>query len=245
MLGTADDIHEHVNTTSPFVDQNQTYTSTPSHQVFLRAYELNAAGAPAATGKLIVNRTLGADGEFGTADDVVLGGMSTWGVVKAQARDLLGIQLTDYDAVNVPLIKVDPYGNFIPGENGFPQLIIDLGADGLPQTDDDVLLEGDPAANGGQGVIIPITAPRTGHMFLADIAHSANPFSSFGVPLGVDADDVAGVDDLDPNWAATAASRRTSVRPPSTTCSMPSTTASSIIPRPCFWRPRRPAMCRC
>ena len=28
MLGTADDIHEHVNQTSPFVDQNQTYTST-------------------------------------------------------------------------------------------------------------------------------------------------------------------------------------------------------------------------
>ena len=26
---TADDIHEHANTTSPFVDQNQTYTSTP------------------------------------------------------------------------------------------------------------------------------------------------------------------------------------------------------------------------
>ena len=29
--------HEHTNTTSPFVDQNQTYSSHPSHQVFLRA----------------------------------------------------------------------------------------------------------------------------------------------------------------------------------------------------------------
>ena len=28
------------NTTSPFVDQNQTYSSHPSHQVFLRAYML-------------------------------------------------------------------------------------------------------------------------------------------------------------------------------------------------------------
>ena len=56
----ADDIHEHVNQTSPFVDQNQTYTSDPSHQVFLRAYELNTAGRPAATGELIVNRDLGA-----------------------------------------------------------------------------------------------------------------------------------------------------------------------------------------
>src|SRR4029077_7800532 len=39
MIGTADDTVEHQNTTSPFVDQNQTYTSHPSHQVFLRAYE--------------------------------------------------------------------------------------------------------------------------------------------------------------------------------------------------------------
>ena len=43
-LGTADDIHEQENTTTPFVDQNQTYTSHPSHQVFLRAYRLDAAG---------------------------------------------------------------------------------------------------------------------------------------------------------------------------------------------------------
>src|SRR5262245_35576279 len=196
ILGTDDDIHENVNTTSPFVDQNQTYTSTPSHQVFLRAYELNGAGQPVATGKLIVNRDLGLDGKFGTDDDEVLGGMSTWGVVKAQARDLLGIQLTDYDAVNVPLIKVDPYGNFIAGANGFPQLIVGLGADGIAQTADDELLEGNPAANGGLGVAIPLGAPRTGHMFLADIAHSANPFDSqTGAPLAADADDVAGVDD--------------------------------------------------
>ena len=42
ILGTADDIHDTENTTSPFVDQNQTYTSHPSHQVFLRAYEILA-----------------------------------------------------------------------------------------------------------------------------------------------------------------------------------------------------------
>src|SRR5262249_37246658 len=92
VLGTADDIHEHVNQTSPFVDQNQTYTSHPSHQAFLRAYEMNADGEPIATGKLIVNRDLGVDGRFGGTGvnaDTPLGGMSTWGVVKAQARDLL------------------------------------------------------------------------------------------------------------------------------------------------------------
>ena len=188
----ADDIHEHTNLTSPFVDQNQTYTSTPSHQVFLRAYEFNAAGDPVATGRLITNRDLGADGEFGTADDVELGGMSTWGVVKAQARDLLGIELSDYDAVNVPMIKVDPYGNFIPGANGFAQLVTDLGPDGLLGTDDDVTVEGNPAAPVSP---LAVGALRTGHPFLADIAHSANPFSSqTGAPLTADADTGIGDD---------------------------------------------------
>jgi len=37
MLITADDVHEHSNPTSPFVDQNQPYSSHPSHQVFLRS----------------------------------------------------------------------------------------------------------------------------------------------------------------------------------------------------------------
>src|SRR5262245_53764425 len=59
ILGDADDIHEQTNQTSPFVDQNQTYTSHPSHQVFLRAYEFDASGRPVSTGKLIVNRNLG------------------------------------------------------------------------------------------------------------------------------------------------------------------------------------------
>ena len=107
ILGTADDIHEHANTTSPFVDQNQTYSSHPSHQVFLRAYEFDADGEPVATGKLITNRNLGADGIFGTADDVEIGGMATWAVVKAQARDILGINLTDADVDNVPLLATD------------------------------------------------------------------------------------------------------------------------------------------
>src|SRR5262245_54540574 len=83
ILGTADDIHEQQNTTTPFVDQNQTYTSHPSHQVFLRAYEIGPDGHPHATGKLIENRNLGADGIFGTAEDAPIGGMVTWAVVKA------------------------------------------------------------------------------------------------------------------------------------------------------------------
>ena len=42
VIGTADDVHDRSNTTTSFVDQNQTYTSHPSHQVFLRQYVLNA-----------------------------------------------------------------------------------------------------------------------------------------------------------------------------------------------------------
>ena len=71
IMGTRTDDVRPVNTTTSFVDQNQTYTSHSSHQVFLRQYELNADGRPVATGKLI---------EGGN------GGMATWGEVKAQAR---------------------------------------------------------------------------------------------------------------------------------------------------------------
>src|SRR3990167_4835134 len=181
ILGTADDVHEHENTTSPFVDQNQTYSSHPSHQVFLRAYEFNGAGAPVATGRLITNRDLGPDGQFGTADDVELGGMATWAVVKAQARDILGINLTDADFDNVPLLATDAYGNFIKGVNGFPQVVMQ----------GNVLVEGDPTANGGLGISLD-NALRTGHQFLIDVAHNAVPVDQNGNLLTPDADAVAG-----------------------------------------------------
>ena len=179
---------EAINTTSPFVDQNQTYSSHPSHQVFLRAYALNAAGDPVATGKLITNRDLGADGQFGTADDVEKGGMATWAVVKAQARDLLGINLTDTDVFNVPLLATDEYGNFIKGSNGFPQVVM-KGVDGLGGTNDDFLVEGNPAAP------IDLTnAVRTGHAFLDDIAHAASPKNSqTGALMPADSDTVIGL----------------------------------------------------
>ena len=143
ILGTADDIHDNENTTTPFIDQNQTYTSHPSHQVFLRAYQLSG-GAPTATGKLITNKDLGADGRFGgtgTNADTEIGGMATWKVVKAQAHDLLGINLTDKDFDDVPLLATDAYGNFIKGAHGLPQVVM-KGADGIGGTADDVLVEG-------------------------------------------------------------------------------------------------------
>ncbi|WP_439858875.1 peroxidase family protein [Pseudomonas sp. MBLB4136] len=191
VLGTSDDIHIHNNQTSPFVDQNQTYASHPAHQVFLRAYALNGASQPVATGELITNRDVGVDGIFGTADDMSIGGMATWAIIKAQARDILGIELSDHDALNVPLVAVDPYGNFIPGPNGRVQLVTDLGPDGLLGTADDVLVEGDPLAPVSPAAV---GALRTGHSFLVDIAHAANPFDAqTGAPLMADSDDAVGL----------------------------------------------------
>ncbi len=141
--------HRPINTTTSFVDQNQTYTSHPSHQVFLRAYTLNGAGDPVATGKLI---------EGGN------GGMATWADLKAKAAEFLGIQLVDANVGNVPLLATDPYGEFIRGPNGYPMMITATGP-----------VEGNPAANGGLGVLVPANAILTGHAFLADIAHNAVP----------------------------------------------------------------------
>ncbi|MFN7130441.1 MAG: peroxidase family protein [Myxococcales bacterium] len=144
VLGTSDDVREHVNNTTPFVDQNQTYTSHPAHQVFLRAYALDGTGRPVATGKLL---------------DGARGGIANWAEVKAQARNLLGIALSDSDVFNVPLVATDPYGRFLRGPNGFAQLVTSSG-----------LIEGSPGAP-----VSTASALRTGHAFLDDIAHTAAP----------------------------------------------------------------------
>src|SRR5262249_34060689 len=189
ILGTADDIHEQQNTTTPFRDPSQTYTSSPSHQVFLREYQFDANGRPADTGKLIEDRSAGADGQFYTPDDVKLGGMATWAAVKAQARDILGINLTDADVGNVPLLATDAYGNFIRGAHGLPQVVMaTAGADGIFGTADDgtQLVEANLAA--------PSDLPRPHRpapQFLIDIAATANPFDPIdGHMLTPDADSV-------------------------------------------------------
>ena len=123
--------------------------------MFLRQYEL-IEGRPVATGNLI---------EGGN------GGMATWAEVKAQAL-LLGIQLTDFDVGSVPLLRTDQYGNFIPDANGFAQVITGVGADGIPNTADDVVVSGTPGAPVNPTVAGAI---RTSHAFLADIAHEAVP----------------------------------------------------------------------
>jgi len=152
------------NTTTPFVDQNQTYTSHASHQVFLREYAM-VNDRPVATGRLLEG-----DG----------GGLATWADVKDQARDLLGIEFSNADVLNVPLLRTDPYGEFIRDANGYPQVIIGIGADGIPNTADDLVASGTPDAplvlsnlNGGLGPV------RTDHAFLDDIAHNAVPVGTF------------------------------------------------------------------
>ncbi len=174
ILGTADDTtHESINTTTPFIDQNQTYTSHPSHQVFLRGYHI-VDGKPLATGRLL-------DGAYGAGN---------WGEVKAQALSMLGIQLVDLDVHNVPLLATDRYGEFLRGPNGFAQMVVrHAGLDGILGNADDgqALLEGSPTApittNGtlqipdGAGGFLTVAygAALTDHAFLNDIAHGAAP----------------------------------------------------------------------
>ncbi|MBY5999731.1 MULTISPECIES: peroxidase family protein [Alphaproteobacteria] len=183
VLGTADDTQrEAINVTTPFVDQNQTYTSHPSHQVFLREYTL-VDGKPLATGRLLD----GADG-----------GLPTWADIKSQAKNLLGIELTDRDVFNIPMVRTDLYGEFIRDpDTGFAQVIIGLGPDGIPNTDDDITMSGTPGdpvklnPHPSVGGTEPI---RTSHSFLDDIAHNAVPVLDTEGLLITDGDDVPGVD---------------------------------------------------
>jgi putative cell wall-binding protein len=164
-LGTADDVREHENRTTPFVDQNQTYTSHPAHQVFTREYEL-VGGAPQATGRLL---------------DGAGGGLATWNDVKDQARDVLGIDLTDADVLAVPQVVVDLYGNFVPGPNGFPQLVTSGAA-----------LEGNPAAP-----VSTDTALQLDQSFLDDIAQGATPAPDVPVdPEDPDGPTIPGYDNV-------------------------------------------------
>ncbi|WP_092919148.1 peroxidase family protein [Agrococcus baldri] len=153
---------EFQNRTSPFVDQNQTYSSHPAHQVFLREFNADATE----TGHLL---------------EGAAGGMATWADVKRQANEIFGIALDDGDLLAVPQLLVDPYGNFIPGPvRGLPQLIV---ADGTT-VDDVTFVEGNL-----ESPVSTANALSTGHAFLDDIAHGATPlFDADGnlVPLQFD-----------------------------------------------------------
>lgn len=115
--------HETINTTTPFIDQNQTYTSHPSHQIFIREYVM-LDGKPEPTGHLL-----------GGAN----GGLATWADVKMQAETLLGIKLTDQDVFNVPLLATDRYGNLLLSDNGKVQIVT---TGGLVEANGGVLPDG-------------------------------------------------------------------------------------------------------
>jgi heme peroxidase len=130
---------ETVNTTTSWIDQNQTYTSHAPHHVFLREYafsvDSNGDGVldsrAVSTGKLL---------------DGATGGVANWAETKANALKFLGIKLTDADVLNVPLLRTDAYGNFIPGPNGYAQIATPTG-----------FVEGSAA-----GTPVPANAFRTG-----------------------------------------------------------------------------------
>ena len=164
IVGTADDIHDSINQTTPWVDQNQTYTSHPAHQVFLRQYVM-VGGKPMQDGKVLDGGFCSPRGTGIPGDQIC--NIGNWAEVKAQASTKLGIRLLDRDVFDVPLVLTDPYGHFKPGPHGFPQLVI--GPAATP-----TLREGDPTANGGRGVN-STDALHTNHQFLNDIAHNAVP----------------------------------------------------------------------
>lgn len=112
--------HDTKNTTTPFIDQNQTYTSHPSHQIFIREYVM-VDGKPEPTGHLLEGTN---------------GGLATWSDVKHQAETLLGIKLTNQDVFNVPQLATDRYGNLILSDSGKVQIVT---AHGLVEANGDVL----------------------------------------------------------------------------------------------------------
>src|SRR4051794_18538733 len=148
------------NTDTPFVDQSQTYTSHSSHQFFLREYA-QVGGLPVTTGKFLSRP----DGD----------GMATWSQIKAQAATVLGIKLVDTDVNDIPLIATDPYGNFIPGPTGMPQ----------------VMFPGGPVEGNTTSPLDVSTAVRIGAAFLNDIAHAAVPGTA-ATPKTPDGNETAG-----------------------------------------------------
>jgi Ca2+-binding RTX toxin-like protein len=159
-----------INSTTPWIDQNQTYGSHPSKNVFMRDY--NCYSDAAST--VVVPCAVGTSAPVTTGEllhSAIAHNIANWTEVKTNARQKLGIELTDYDVTNVPLIVTDEFGRFIKGPNGFPMVAMRDGS----------LKEGNPAdpvktADFSQASIADVDlVQRTGHAFLDDIAHGAAP----------------------------------------------------------------------
>jgi hypothetical protein len=112
------------------------------------------------SGRLL--KCFGVDRILDNEDD---GGMATWDTTQAQASSKFGLDLDDQDGNNIPMILADPYGNFIPGANGLPQLVTAIDANGIP-----TLVEGNLA-----NPVDATQALRVNHSFFLDVAHTAVP----------------------------------------------------------------------
>ena len=175
------------NLTTPFTDQNQTYTSHPSHQVFLREYVQydhdNDGGTPtraAATGNLLGGSH---------------GGLATWADVKASALINLGLILRNEHVLSVPLLLTDAYGRYERDADGYAKVVVNVTVtDGTTQSVVQAIATGS-ASGLDLGAILEadllgFTPPvgttfvsaayvATGIAFLDDIAHNAAPGSKF------------------------------------------------------------------
>ena len=160
-----------MNTTTSFVDQNQTYTSHASHQVFLREYEnrrLETRSRPAGCW------TAARPADRGRRDRQ-LGGSQGAG------KEMLGINLTDRDVHSVPLMLTDEYGKFIPVVGCERRLCAGPGYAGA-----DVISEGTPGhVVGSEAQLVGLstcqlsTVMRTGHAFLERHRASRDSRASF------------------------------------------------------------------
>jgi Ca2+-binding RTX toxin-like protein len=158
-----------VNSTTPWIDQNQTYGSHPSKNVFMRDYACATNAASSVAGPCVSGvSTPVSTGEL--LNSAIAHNIANWAEVKANAVEKLGIELTDYDVTDVPLVVTDEFGRFIKGPNGFPMVVLKDGS----------LKEGNPAnpvktADFTQVAGAVDLVQRTGHSFLDDIAHGAAP----------------------------------------------------------------------
>ena len=177
--------------------------------MFLREYKFSADTAIDTNNDGLINNH---DGTHALNTGRLLngknGGIATWGEVKAQAAEKLGLSLNDADVLDVPQLVVDAYGKFTPGAHGYAQVLVTVFENnGVTTRISTVAVEGKA---GGLDIhhILPSDLPptfvplpgvnttvfqvaRTGHSFLNDIAHNAVPVEIGGV-LRPDADGITG-----------------------------------------------------
>ena len=137
-FGTADDLPAHLrfmaltratarwmaaqeNTTTSFVDQNQTYTSDPSHQVFLREYVMTAT----------VRGQHWQDAGWFRRERI--GGWRDRQLGRSQGTGprMLGISLSDFDVHSAPCCASTNTENSSQSPSGYAQMTLAAGVDGM------------------------------------------------------------------------------------------------------------------